>query len=167
MKKCIKCGAIQKNERFTCIDCGERLGEPLSEEEEAKADRDITKKINRLSNRADYLTLNITKLDIVIAVMLIVLSIMLLLIKIIFSEHITEDIHVIGNILIVVMILETVDLLLPDISWGLYKLRFIFTVANSDDMEPSELFCIFRRVRIYGICIIGIIVTIVAMVDVI
>lgn len=34
MKKCRKCGAYNSNERQYCVDCAQRLGEGLSEQEE-------------------------------------------------------------------------------------------------------------------------------------
>jgi type I restriction enzyme S subunit len=36
MKVCKECGAVQQDERIFCIDCGEKLDEPISESEEEK-----------------------------------------------------------------------------------------------------------------------------------
>ena len=35
MKKCSRCGAVQKNSRMNCIDCGAPLGKPLDDKSEA------------------------------------------------------------------------------------------------------------------------------------
>ena len=38
MKKCKNCGALQSDDKTTCLDCGTLLGRPMTEEEEEAAE---------------------------------------------------------------------------------------------------------------------------------
>lgn len=55
MKLCPKCGAPQKNSRSTCIDCGTRLGKPLTQEELAQyqLDHNLGRMIDDMAERTD------------------------------------------------------------------------------------------------------------------
>ena len=52
MKKCSRCGAVQKNSRMNCIDCGAPLGKPLDDESEAALEDMLDDKLDVLSERA-------------------------------------------------------------------------------------------------------------------
>ena len=54
MKKCNRCGAIQDDRHYYCIDCNNRLGPSLSKEEEAIVNNQVKKSLEKLSNNADY-----------------------------------------------------------------------------------------------------------------
>ena len=51
MKKCKKCGALQSDEKTTCLDCGTLLGRPMTEEEEEAADELLDDRLDDLSER--------------------------------------------------------------------------------------------------------------------
>ena len=51
MKKCRKCGAVQNDDRTTCVDCGTVLGRPMSEEEEAIAEAALDDRLEGLAER--------------------------------------------------------------------------------------------------------------------
>lgn len=53
MKKCIKCGAIQNRSRHYCIDCGEKLGKPLSEAEAFVIEERLDNMLEDMSERAE------------------------------------------------------------------------------------------------------------------
>lgn len=57
MKLCPKCGAPQKDSRSTCIDCGTRLGKPLTQEElvQYQLDHNLERMIDDMAERADDL----------------------------------------------------------------------------------------------------------------
>lgn len=53
MKKCRKCGAVQNDDRTTCVDCGTVLGRPMSEEEEAIAEAALDDRLEGLAERTE------------------------------------------------------------------------------------------------------------------
>lgn len=53
MKKCSRCGAVQKNSRMNCIDCGAPLGKPLDDKSEAALEDMLDDKLDGLSERAE------------------------------------------------------------------------------------------------------------------
>ncbi len=53
MKKCNHCGAVQKDERSVCIDCGKVLGKSLSEAEEAAIEDRIDERLDSMAERAE------------------------------------------------------------------------------------------------------------------
>ena len=81
MKKCIKCGAIQNDSRHHCIDCGEKLGKPLSEDELSVIEDNIDKTLSNMSDRTEdfYVPLRdkimgvISALGLIAAIILLVL----------------------------------------------------------------------------------------------
>jgi hypothetical protein len=154
MKICKSCGAIQDNKRFNCIDCGERLGPPLSKEEERKANEKVSETINNLSNKADYF--HVRKLDKAVASLLcigVIISTALMIINRIYSIEIDMNYAIV--IVIIFMLWEAVDLLFPRISWVLYKLRFVFRIENVDDLIPTDFALFIRRVFAYAVLVLG------------
>ena len=53
MKKCKKCGALQSDDRMTCLDCGAVLGKPLSEAEKYAEDVSLHGQLDDLSEKAE------------------------------------------------------------------------------------------------------------------
>ena len=53
MKKCKKCGAVQNDDRTTCVDCGTLLGRPMTEEEEEMAEAALDDKLYAMSERTE------------------------------------------------------------------------------------------------------------------
>ena len=51
MKQCKKCGAVQNDDRTTCIDCGALLGGPMTEEEEYLAETELDDRLDGLAER--------------------------------------------------------------------------------------------------------------------
>ena len=81
MKKCIKCGAIQNDSRHHCIDCGEKLGKPLSEAEAVEIEQKLDKTLDDMSDRTEkfYVPLRdkimgaISAIGIIAAIILLIL----------------------------------------------------------------------------------------------
>ena len=53
MKRCSSCGAVQSDSRTVCIDCGARLGAPVSSDEEAAINEATLDKIDRAGERTE------------------------------------------------------------------------------------------------------------------
>lgn len=153
MKKCKRCGALQNDAHVVCVDCGERLGPALSKQEEIEADLKVAKKISKLSNKTDYF--HVTILDKFVAAALAIGAFLNFLIRLIWADRLGEaDISFI-LLAIILMLVEALDLSLPVISWELYKLKFMFTIDNLDDLQPSVIALYSRKIMAYSVFFAG------------
>ena len=48
MKVCSKCGAINSDGKFFCVDCGEKLDDSLSENEQKRVEQKIDSNLENL-----------------------------------------------------------------------------------------------------------------------
>lgn len=53
MKKCDNCGAVQSDDRIFCLDCGERLGRPMSEAEARAHEAALSNTIGDMAERTE------------------------------------------------------------------------------------------------------------------
>lgn len=53
MKKCDNCGAVQGNHRTVCVDCGERLGRPMSTAEAQAHEAELSERLYSMSERTE------------------------------------------------------------------------------------------------------------------
>jgi hypothetical protein len=144
MKKCGKCGAIQNNKHFYCIDCNNRLGPPLTDEEEKMETSKIKETINDLSNKADYFY--VSKTDKFIVILLVIFSLLHALLILFGANYYRENqLYWLGFISILLAIAIAIDLRFPRISWELYRFRYLFVFENIDDLEPSRFMLWSRR----------------------
>ena len=77
MKKCTNCGAVQSNKRNVCIDCGERLGSPISYEEEQMAESVLSEKVEKMAPETDMFFVSLA--DRIVGVTAIVLTVTLII----------------------------------------------------------------------------------------
>lgn len=153
MKKCKNCGAIQNDTHMLCIDCGERLGEPLSKQEEQEVEKEVAKKLKKLSDKKDYFY--VSRLDKIVALLLIIGLVISFVIRIFGRDGLEEMDLALLILAIILMTITAIDLSFPYISWELYKLKFIFALSNFDDLQPSEIALYLRRFCAYAVCIVG------------
>ena len=81
MKKCTQCGAIQNDNRHHCIDCGEKLGKPLSKAEAVEIEQKLDNTLDDMSDRTEefYVPLRdkimgaISAIGIIAAIILLIL----------------------------------------------------------------------------------------------
>lgn len=59
MKLCEHCGAHNSDERTVCVDCGERLGKPLSQQEEEQLRKTADEKMEKICRKTDPLQVNL------------------------------------------------------------------------------------------------------------
>ena len=59
MKVCKSCSAINSDDRSVCVDCGERLGKPLSENEANALEEQTHKNTEKLYNGEDPFHINL------------------------------------------------------------------------------------------------------------
>jgi hypothetical protein len=153
MKKCKHCGALQGNEHSNCIDCDARLGAPLTNAEEVEEERKVTEKMTKLSNKKDYFYVN--RIDKTVAALLIIGAVLSLIFRISGGGNVGDAGRILLSFAIPLMAIEAIDLLFPWISWELYKIKFIFSVENADDLQPSDLMIYIRRIFPYSTVISG------------
>ena len=53
MKKCKNCGALQSDDKTTCLDCGTLLGKPMNEKEEEAAEQLIDNQLEDMVERTE------------------------------------------------------------------------------------------------------------------
>ncbi len=59
MKLCKKCGAYNSDERIFCVDCGEKLGQKLSQQEEEQLRKTANEKMEKIYRTTDPLHVNL------------------------------------------------------------------------------------------------------------
>ncbi len=59
MKLCKQCGAHNSDERMFCVDCGERLAKPLSQQEEEQLRKTAQEKMEKIYRTTDPLQVNL------------------------------------------------------------------------------------------------------------
>lgn len=156
MKKCMYCGALQDNRNIYCIDCNTKLGEPLSKNEEISNNIISENSTSEASDDTDYF--NVTKLDKVIFLLLLIFAFLHFLLIRIKADYLRENgIIMIGFCSMITAAATAIDLIIPEINWELFKLKFRFSIRNADDMEPSRAYLLSRK---YGSKIVLILVII-------
>lgn len=158
MKICGKCGAHNSDERFFCIDCNERLDDPLSESEEKRIEGDLSQSVERLYNKTDPLA--VTLFDKIFGWGCIAGTGIL---AILFFIALFTDRELTGYPLgFMFLIAGALEALVPKITWAVEKLRLSFSIQGADDAQPSDYYRFFRKVSIAICAGIGIAVIIIS-----
>ncbi len=163
MKICAKCGAVNSDNKFFCVDCSEKLGDAVSELEQNKIEREIDSNIDNLYNDND--PLHVTLFDKIIGIMSI-FGLVLCFSLLFANVFIKADLKYLW-ISVFLFILSAIEALFPKFLWHLEKLRLSFTISNSDDAEPSTFYRFCRITAILFESAIGIIILIGAVYEVI
>lgn len=137
MKKCVQCGTIQDNKYNYCIDCNAKLGEPLPKdfaENEPCPEPEL--KPNAPDETYYFIVTRSDKLKSFILLALAILHYILLRIK---ADILRERcLTLISLFAILYSIAFVINLLLPEISWGLIKLDLHKYLKNPDDIKPPD-----------------------------
>jgi hypothetical protein len=152
-KVCKRCGAILEDDHSSCIDCGEYLGSPISKEEEESMNHKVSETITKLSNKKDYFY--VRKSDKAVAALSTVAALFLLISMIFFRNEIALEFYLISLTLFIAMLAVSVNMLFPKLSWALYQMRFMFSVANPDDIQPSDTAAFEKRIMAYIMLAVG------------
>jgi len=142
MKICDKCGAQQSDKRNNCIDCGNALGNPLSESELREVESEIRDKIDRSYNASD--PLYVSRADKIIGILSLTGIITAIIFMFIYRQNVPE--------LFLTIILFTfcaVNSLIPKINWTLEKIRLYFLIHDADDLHPSYFYFIMRKITLW------------------
>ena len=142
MKKCKSCGALQKDERTVCIDCGQRLGEPLTKRELKALEDGLETQLDEMADRCD--DFHVSRFDYVLIALHAVLSVALIVVTLINPNNVQET----GRSLLwglILNVLAAVELLFPAAMWSLHVGVLSFRYANADDLEPGWGWKITRK----------------------
>ena len=151
MKLCDKCGALNSDERAFCVDCGEKLGDILTESEENKIENDIDSSLERLYNDGD--PLYVSRLDKIVGYAALVGFAADIILLFIFAINRRETVGLwIGLILFVLSFAEA---FFPKINWAIEKMRLSLVIGNPDDAVPSDFYRLCRKFSILITASIG------------
>ena len=134
MKKCKSCGALQKDERTVCIDCGQRLGKPLSDSELEALEEGIHAQLDEMSDATD--DFYVTKTDKILIILHALFSVALIVLAII-NPYGHEDI---GDPIVWCFVLNAISvahLAFPAALWDLHILGLGARYGNADELEPG------------------------------
>ncbi len=149
MKKCEKCGVPQKDSNFRCIECGAILGNPLSCEEENAMKKKISDFIEDRATRTD--PFYVSRLD-KIAVALDMAGVIAAILSMIFVNVVDGD--ALCFIIAMIFTLGGVYTAFPKLGWFFEKMR-VEMHYYVENLEPSELYLITRKVISVGTPILG------------
>lgn len=151
MKICDKCGAHNSDERIFCLDCGETLGERVSDVREQKINEDIDAQIEKMYNKND--PLHVSGVDKVVGMISLICAFAALTLIVVGSIVGRST----GVLWLAVMMLglSAIEALVPKLTWGIEKIRLSFTINGADDAEPSDLYLVGRRISAVVLAIAG------------
>lgn len=158
MKICQKCGAYNSDERMFCVDCNERLYGEIDAEQQKAIESKIDADIEKLYNKTDPFYVSV--FDKIIGIACIVLSLLLLILGVVLM--LKDRGSMFPFTLIIFGIAGALEALIPKISWELEKISLSFRVNNVDDLTPSSLYLIGRKVGAtlcLIICLVGAVFT--------
>lgn len=154
MKLCEKCGACNSDDRFFCVDCNEKLGEKASAAFEKQLENNIDNAIDRLYDKNDPLSVNL--LDRITGFWSVAG-----LAAAVFAGFKAGFLYFVW--VAVWFALGLADSFFPSLAFELYKLRLGFSVANADDVTPSDLYRVMRRVGNVLCCVIVTVFAVIAI----
>ncbi len=144
MKICDKCGAYNSDNRQFCIDCGDKLGDPVSDRERQRAEQSIDANMEKLYNDND--PLHITLFDKICGAAALagaVAGIPVWIFGLLSSKEPVFPLYA-----LVFLLLSAVEAFFPALTWGIEKFRLSFTVDNVEDATPSPLYKWCRKASI-------------------
>ena len=144
MKICPNCHAVQQDHRNVCVDCGERLGAPVSAKEEKRLRGDMDAQMEKLYNQKD--PLYTTKLDKTAGFGILLTMLAVLVLVFFLSDENRWYLVLVG---LVFTLIGTAEAFFPKIGWELEKLRLSFSVNGTDDLTPSDFYKAARKIAIW------------------
>lgn len=146
MKICKKCGAWQSDEKSLCVDCGAKLGDSVSPEEEVKTARNLTEKVKKLERSGDELSCSIFERICGIGMLVMGAASGVLCL---FPKLVGDGRGLLFTIFIIGIVLGF-SALTPKLAWELEKLKYSLSVESSENVSPSGFWLAFRKIIVYG-----------------
>ncbi len=152
MKLCPKCGTMNSDSKFFCVECNEELGDSLTENEESAITRKVNKKLKKSYNRLD--TFHVSLFDKIMGIACIISSIILIVTYVLWSDGDWPLIFLILGLLF--LGIGIVEAIFPAFAWRCQKFTLSFTMSNSSQAEPSEWYIIARKISEVVCLIVGV-----------
>ena len=143
MKKCKKCGAVQKDTRSVCIDCGTVLGKPLSEEETETVEEELQDNLHGMTERTEDFRVSRADIGLLISHALmtaVMIGMFLWKGSDISGSAQTLVAGVLCNIGVII------ELAFPRLSWTIHKWMMHLRYSNADDLAPGLLWIYGRKI---------------------
>ena len=155
MKRCDKCGALNADDRFFCVDCDTKLGDPLNDAQQAAAEKQLDANLEKQYHRKD--ALHVSLFDKLVAVLCgvcgiaFVASLTLLAVK----GALPEEWGAMTLLCLFVLALAVIDCLFPQFFWTLTRFRTGFLAHGTEGLTPSALYFYGRRIGNVLLLVIG------------
>lgn len=144
MKVCDKCGALNSDNRFFCVDCHEKLGDAVSERELDNIEQGIDTALENLYNDND--PLYVSRFDKVMGSLSLVGAVVSLVLFVV--GLVTERDFSFLWVAVCFFALTAVEALAPKFMWSLEQLRLSLRISNSEDADPSAFYKTSRKICI-------------------
>ena len=144
MKICEKCRCQNTDTRVFCVDCGATLKEKLSDEQEAAYEQQLDESIEKLYNRND--PLYVSAFDIVVGILALIGCAAAVVFP--FFKPAPESLYGEHPYIwaFACFVVAALDALLPQLAWGLETWRLNLWADGADDLQPSRLYLVGRRI---------------------
>lgn len=153
MKKCKKCGALQNDERNTCMDCGTVLGHSLTEQETRLEEAALENKLDGMADRTDdfYVPLR-DKIMGIICILGMAAAILLLTFPFTPNRH-ADLVQGFSLISLLSLAVSCFTLFFPKFMWYFSTLKYrLFYNWNT---TPSDFAIVLRKVASYILFAMG------------
>ncbi len=144
MKLCEKCGAHNADTRVFCVDCGATLGDKLSDAQERQLQEDLNENIEKMYNKTDPLYVSL--LDKMLGGIALIGGLASVVCA--FFKPLSPSDPNVYLWALLCFLIAALDAFIPQLAWGLEKMRLGLWVNGADDLEPSRFYLIGRRVGI-------------------
>lgn len=161
MKICTKCGAHNSDERFFCVDCNEKLGDKLPAAEEMQILGNLDEQIEEIYNNKD--PLYVSAFDKVMGIVSLVGVLICFVLMVI--GNITERNFNYLWIAVVLLLLSSIEALIPKITWAFEKIRLSFFINDPENAEPSGFYIACRKIAIILSAAVGIVLLTLHLLD--
>jgi hypothetical protein len=156
MKKCASCGALNNDQRSVCVDCGERLGAPLTEEQLHKVQEQLHKTTEKLYQEED--PLHISLLDKIVGGLCVFC--MLAGVCLWILGFVQQGMGKYAFVGIGCLLAGSLECLVPALMWELYELRLSMVTDNA---TPGGAYGLLRRGGEIACLLFGVIFFLVAI----
>lgn len=152
MKLCEKCHAHNADTRVFCADCGETLGEKLSDMQERQVQDTLSENIEKMYNKTDPLYVStLDKILGIISIIGVVASVVCPFLKPLSPSEPNAYLWA-----LLCFAIAALDAFIPQLTWGLEKMRLGLWVNGADDLEPSHFYVVGRRIGIAAAAALGV-----------
>ena len=154
IKVCHKCGVQQAAVRFFCVDCNTKLRGAIPKQEAELHEQKTQAMLDKLYNKSD--PLHVSLLDKIIGFASLAGFLVAVVFSVIYRENLPVTVGPIMLMIYFLFVFCAITALFPNILWSLEKSRLSRSYRNIDNIEPSGLYKIGRKISTYGLFVMTI-----------